>query len=833
MDDPQKQVFHVRDLPTGSVTLFPTRAQITRDLKNVSLKPGANEITVIGVTPTADEHSIKVEGTGSAIITDITVELLPNRDIFQEIYPDSDSESDKDESDDEDDDEEKVNDALEEIREKLVVLSDEQKRAKERIASAESRLRFLDGYGKSLEKKPSVEIEPCMETYRTEREKVFKDHMEGTARDRELTKEITKLRREELRLWKLDGKAAKKAAKAKAKVKKAKAKLQEKQRRRDQERQKEKTRIRKEREQFWPRFCYSVRITLDATNFTPGSSRRTSVASLTDVKVISEKENSPADETASLACDLSLSYVTSSAFWSPSYDLALSTTTNTATLCFDARLTNMTSETWSNSRVILSTSQANFSGLQDDIPSLVPWRLKLAGRGGPWDGFDIAHSREERAEKEVYHAAQNALVQQKPRANLFGVSDSFSSTNISKAPTQPKMAAVADSTVFGKTNAGGIAPQAQQVGFGAQQPQGYASGGLFGGNVGNANVVPAASVFGSKPTTAPPGGPFGGGLFGGGAPPDEIAEGISYARKGKGFNLSSVVSVEKSAKPVQGRSSGPPQGSADYYGPGAADEADEADDADGQTMLEPTPEVAFQDSSFEETGLTATYDLPNLKTLKPSSTASKQRIARISFSNVVFSRTVVAKYKPAAYLKARLRNMSKLTLLRGPTGLTLDGTFMGRSTLPRCSAGDSFNMPLGVDPAIRVAYPKPDVTRSTTGVFSKGDNSVYTRTITLVNTRATAGKPVSITVLDQVPVSEDEKLKVDVLHPAGLAGGKAVATGVAGKDGKDEKEWGRATAMLKKAGEVSWDVMLNAGKSVKLTLQYEVAFPTGERVAQC
>jgi hypothetical protein len=142
-------------------------------------------------------------------------------------------------------------------------------------------------------------------------------------------------------------------------------------------------------------------------------------------------------------------------------------------------------------------------------------------------------------------------------------------------------------------------------------------------------------------------------------------------------------------------------------------------------------------------------------------------------------------------------------------------------------------VPLGVDPAIRVAYPKPDVTRSTTGVFSKGENSVYLRSITLINTRAAAGKPVNITVVDQVPVSEDEKIRVDVLHPAGMQGGRLVATGVPGKEGKDELDWGRATAGLKKAGEVSWEVVLNAGRSVKLALQYEVAFPTGERVAQC
>ncbi|KAK4097809.1 hypothetical protein N658DRAFT_258570 [Parathielavia hyrcaniae] len=785
MDAPHKREFHVRDLATRSVTLFPTRAQVVRELKDVTLKPGPNEIIVVGLTPTADEHSIKVEGTGSAIITDIQVELLPNRDIFQEIYPDSDSESEQDESEDDQDDHDKVNAALEKLRDQLVALDDGQKRAKETIASAESRLKILDAYGRTLDSKNGVDIEASVDTYRKEREKVFQDHMDGLAKERALTKEVTNLRREEARLERLEAKEQEKLAKEKAKVRRAKEKIREKQRRRDEEARKEKARIRKERDQFWPRSCYTVRISLDAgAGFTPGSSRRSSVASLTDVQVVSDKQ--PKVDESSMACDLTLSYVTASAFWAPSYDLALSSTTNTATLSFDARLTNMTSETWTNTKVILSTSQASFSGLQDDMPTLVPWRLKLAGRGGgSWDGTDIVHSHEERAEKEIWNASQRNNVQQKPRADLFGAS---------QAPQAAHLVGSMQKAAVPVALFDNVAPTQQaSVSWG-----GYASNSTNFASNANAGPSPAGYVV----QTA-------------------VAPLVSKARP-----------LAKSAKAagLGDRRSAAAAANEEYRY--QADQYSEDDDADGQTILDPTPEVTFQESSFEETGLTATYDLPQAKTLKPSSTASKQRVARIAFSHVTFSRTVVAKYKPAAYLRARLRNTSKLTLLKGPTGLTLDGTFLGRSTLPRCSAGDAFSIPLGVDPAIKVAYPKPDVSRSTTGVFSKGDNSVYTRCVTLVNTRATAGKPVGITVLDQVPVSEDEKLRVDVLQPGGMGSGRAVAAGVPGKEGKEEADWGRAAASLKKAGEVQWEVVLNAGRSVKLVLQYEIAFPTGERVAQ-
>jgi len=777
-----KQEYRVRDLPTKSVTLYPSRAQIVREIKDVVLKPGLNQITVVGLTPTTDEHSIKVEGTGSAIITDITVELLPNRDIFEDIYPESDDDDDDAPEYDDDEEVEKVNKALDDVLDKIQALNDEAKRAKETVSSAESRLKILDAYGNALDKKRGVNIEDSVETYRKEREKVFQDHMAGTVRERELVKEIGVLRTEEARLEKLKYKEQRKAAKEKAKIARARVKEAQKHQRQRAEKLKEKLRIRKELEKFWPKSCYSATITLDAASFTPSSSRRTSIASASDVKFVSEKDPASEDIAAGQTCDLVLTYVTSSAFWSPSYDLSLSTTTNTGMLCFDAMLTNFTSETFSNAKVTLSTSQTTFSGLQDAIPTLVPWRVKLGGR---WTGGiqnELIDSREERDQKVSWQAAQVANSVNKPRAELFGLGDQQRGSYPLPKPTT-EMYQVQGQLIE-------LQQQKRQM---MQAPQ-------------------------APPP--PPGAPFsnvGGGLF--------------------GSSSANAISAFGSAAPKMKKASAAAR-KRDDHGDGSREEdapsSDVEEEDDGDTMLELTQDqLSFQESAFEETGLTATYDLPNLKTLKPSSTASKQRVARISFNSVYFSHTVVAKYKPIAYLKARLRNSSKLTLLKGPTGLTLDGTFMGRSTLPRCSAGDTFVMSLGVDPAIKVVYPKPDVKRSTTGVFTKGDSSVYTRTITLGNTRATAGKPVNILVLDQVPVSEDEKLRVDILQPKGITTAAGVATGMPGKEGKEQADWGKATASVKKAGEVSWDVVLNAGKSVRLTLEYDVAFPAGERVVQC
>jgi hypothetical protein len=74
---------------------------------------------------------------------------------------------------------------------------------------------------------------------------------------------------------------------------------------------------------------------------------------------------------------LSLSYVTTSAFWSPRYDLNISSVQKTATIIYRAEFRNGTSETWKNAKLILSTSQTSYSGLEDKAPAMNAWHVKL------------------------------------------------------------------------------------------------------------------------------------------------------------------------------------------------------------------------------------------------------------------------------------------------------------------------------------------------------------------------------------------------------------------------------------------------------------------------
>ncbi|WAO90607.1 Hypothetical protein NCS54_00804100 [Fusarium falciforme] len=791
MEVAHKVQYKVRELGTRSVTLFPTQAQIKREIKDVPLKPGTNEISILGFSPTIDKNSVMVEGSGSATITGISVEFVPNHELFDDVYPDDDSD---DSLSDDDSDEFKEADeypGLAEAFEREQELSDHLQKAREEILNADDRLKILDSYSKSVDKREGVIISEVLETYKQQRERAYEDRMAGTLRERTIIKALSKAESERLRLSKLKDKQHYKTFKAQNKVLKAKQKAKSKQLKRIEEKRKEKERIRNERARCWPKYCYTVHIQLEVNpSFTPSSSRRSSFSSEVDVVKRSESRTVPLEENPT--CDLLLSYVTNSAFWTPSYDLQLSTVNATGTLCFDAGLHNTTSETWENCKITLSTSQATSSTLDDSIPILVPWHIKLASKGS---AGNIFNSRQERQQKNEWQSKKIAAPAPKPRQEMFGLNtapaENDYQTQLMMLEQQNKkrlMMARQEQDGPAAARWGSHQPQAQQMI--QQQQMLQAQQQAQRQQMLNPQMTGAVQIMG------PP-------LM----PQQQMqmqTHGMMQQQRGQQTLEDFIMSEEVNR------------------------------DDDDVTMPDTQPSLEFQNSLVEETGFTTTYDLPGLKTLVPKFTVSKQRVARLNFANVLFSHTVVAKYQPVAYLRAKLRNNSKLTLLRGPASLTLDGSFMGQAKIPRCNSGEIFSLSLGVDSAIRVMYPKPDVRRSTSGMFSKEDSSVYVRTVTVHNTRVTATKPAQVLVLDQVPVSEDDRLRVDISNPRGLTlGGAPQAAGLPGRETQEDKNWGKATATLKGGGQITWDVSLNPGKAVKLGLEYAVSMPSGDAAQEC
>ena len=366
-DEIHKQEFRIRDLATRSVLLFPTRAQVIRDIKEITLHPGANQIVIDGLAPTVDEHSIKVEGTGAATITDVAVDLLPNREVYEDIYP---SDSEEEDDDDDEDESEVEHDVMKTVADKIKKLNIDLLNEQEKINLAANRLSICDNFGKSVasDRPPPSDLEKLLKAYNEERVKIYKDHESSTHACESIREEIRKAEKEKTKL-------AKDLVKANEKKEKEKAKLREKKMRKKAENYKEKQRVKAERESFWPKKVYKITINLEPSSLTPGSSRRSSVDdgdTLVNLATTTFHEPSAAPAKSG-EISLSLSYITYSASWSPRYDLSLSTMKGAGLLEYGAELKNTTSETWRDAKVSYPVDTfhikmlTRFSGCSFDI----------------------------------------------------------------------------------------------------------------------------------------------------------------------------------------------------------------------------------------------------------------------------------------------------------------------------------------------------------------------------------------------------------------------------------------------------------------------------------
>jgi len=760
-----RQVFYVKDLTTKCVTLYPSRAQVVREIQDIELGPGLNEIEIIGLTPSTDEHSVQIDGRGAATITDITVELVPNRDDDLELFSDDDdddSESAEDELslpyEDSDDEVEAVKSIASEIKK----LERTKAEASNREASGTRQLEALDRYFKSVqaERIPASEMAKMLELYDQKHKEISEMHSVATEEIKQLEKQITRKTHEKLL-------AGREESKRKLKQKQAHEKLLAKKNHKRMEQLNEKKRLKEERLKYWPKKVYRVLLQLETMSAdTPASSRRNSIdtiaiappngpkGKLDDQPFASDQLISSNKRTVTLV----LSYVTTEAFWSPRYEISISSLRKTAIITYRAEFGNRTSETWTDAKFILSTSQTSYAGLDDKPPTMLPWNVRLGrfedvGKGGLLSFGETNRSdghKKRKDDKEI-------------QSNLFGHPNAR--LGISSTQQQPPGSSRSRSLATAAFGGGAAETSRQQL---SQQQQVF--------QPENQVQLPA---------------------------PQMQMQQMQIAQRGEAMVHMWQPTMDNNLLEGSNR--------------GVGNQSNDEDQLD------------FEESTWEDCGLTATYELPGTRTIAPASLNRRHKIVSITAANIQLSYIAIPKLRAAAFLRAKIRNPStSVTLLKGMAGVTLDGSFLGNISLPRVSPAQLFTLSLGTDPAIHVSYPKPTVHRSTTGLFSKESAQAFSRSIWLTNTRST---PVELLVLDQIPKSQDERLKIDITQPKGLnKEGDSVRTGQNAREGQQATAWGKAVAALKKNGEVAWTVNLEKGQACLLKLDYEARLPSQETI---
>ena len=265
------------------------------------------------------------------------------------------------------------------------------------------------------------------------------------------------------------------------------------------------------------------------------------------------------------------------------------------------------------------------------------------------------------------------------------------------------------------------------------------------------------------------------------------------------------------------RKAGRPGGPGGYGGTGGVEGGEPMTGAPEALVENKSMAAAFADASAVQTGTVVSFPLARAVTIPSDAQRSrKQRIATVDAkpSFVHVARPLV---ESAVYLKAVAANASQYQFLAGPATVFLGGDSVGSTTLPDLAPGAEMTFWLGTDRRIEAKRVIVKKDTSEKGVFDKADVTKWEYRIDLTSTDA---KPVTVELVDRMPVSRNEQIKVelkDVSQPV-VTDAKYVA---------DEKPQGilkwlvqlpaRAEAGKPATKSVSWTVLVSKPKDVNMT----------------
>ncbi len=216
-------------------------------------------------------------------------------------------------------------------------------------------------------------------------------------------------------------------------------------------------------------------------------------------------------------------------------------------------------------------------------------------------------------------------------------------------------------------------------------------------------------------------------------------------------------------------------------------------------MQEPAAELA-------QGLLSATFTAPRRESVDGAGRARKVFLARFPLAAEV-SRTAAPRQDPVAYLTAKAVNETGAPLLPGNASVFLGDEFVGQAALPSTPQGGEIKLAFGADERIKIERKVVERRHETSGLLSKDDVTRY-RVRTSVKNLTSA--PAAVRLLDLVPVSRDEEIRVSVLD------------GSTAPTEPDDPM---------KPGVRAWALQLRPKEEKVIELRYEVRFPRGMAVS--
>lgn len=162
---------------------------------------------------------------------------------------------------------------------------------------------------------------------------------------------------------------------------------------------------------------------------------------------------------------------------------------------------------------------------------------------------------------------------------------------------------------------------------------------------------------------------------------------------------------------------------------------------------------------------------------------------------------IVPKLEKNAFLLAKLTDYGKYNLMRGQANIFFEDVYLGQSTLDPAVITDTLLLSLGRDEQINIKRERLTEERKKMGNNTREE---LTFEVTIRNNKNVA---IPITVLDQIPLSSNEKLEIELIESS-------------------------SAVHYKPYGSLRWQQQLPANKTVKFRYTYQVKYPKDHSIVR-
>lgn len=155
------------------------------------------------------------------------------------------------------------------------------------------------------------------------------------------------------------------------------------------------------------------------------------------------------------------------------------------------------------------------------------------------------------------------------------------------------------------------------------------------------------------------------------------------------------------------------------------------------------------------------FDIVAKSTIPSDDIPHKVVISKLKLA-AEFGYSCTPKLSLNVYLKATIKNTSDIPILPGTMSIYSDRDYISQSTLQFVSPSETFTASIGVDPSITI-HRNRTTNYESSGVFTKSKVVKYNYEYILQNNRKK--DTVQVEVLDQIPLSQNEKIVIEQLDP--------------------------------------------------------------------